>query len=346
MTINKPKRTIAFILILCAASSLAAQKAYVYEVTGKPIIESATGIPGKAVKGSGLAYDEYLITQAASSASLVLDGTVIKIGNDSALGFVFSGTGTDPHPALVPASGAVSFSFPGTASTQVAVIVCGAKVRCDRRDPAAFTVHTAINGSAVVSVTQGFVEMETEQDTVWVSAGEMAELTFEANAAGMGTANVLHRDESVFDFKSWNDQKTKQFLDDPLTVFAKAGLPAVTHCALYAQLNEPYSKATDAWRKAAVEYREALAIGDANTIAEVRTNTLFPAQDARLRILNEMHYHAQMALIIRRFTLDRLFAQFNKTSPVYAQDTATVLAFFAMINTLNGLIDTAAATEP
>ena len=355
MNRKKTKRTFAFALILLAASTLAAQKAYVYEVTGKPVIESATGKALKVSEGSGLAYDEYLITKADSAASLILDGTRVKIANDSALGFIFSGTGTDPHPTFVPAAGAVSFSFAGTAPTTLTVLACGTKVRSNF---AVFTVYTAIDGSAVVSVTKGSVEMETGKGSVRVSEGESVELTVELTAEMTAEQNAdmaphgwsvqaqAHRDESAFDFKSWNEQKTKRFLEDPLAVLAKAGLPAETHCALYAQLGEPYAQATETWRKAADAYREALAGEDAEIIADARTNTLFPAQDARLLIQNEMRYHAQMASIIRRFSLERLFTEFNKTSPVYAQDSYTVRSFFERYTGINNDIDRTAANEP
>ena len=343
------KGQIASILFLCAAASLAAQQAWVYEVTGRPIKESATGKTEKVHKGSGFAYNEYFITKANSAASLVLTGTRIRIGNDSALGFVFSGTGTDPHPAFVPAAGAVSFSFTGTASTSVTVFACGTKIRSDRSDrtnPAAFTVYTAIDGSAVVSVTQGFVEMETGKESLRISAGESVELTVELTGDSWSINARKYSEESAFDFKSWNGQKTKRFLDDPRAVLEEAGLRAESHCTLYARLGEPYAQATDAWRKATDEYREALAGGDANIIADVRTNKLFPSQDARLLIQNEMHYHVRMALIIRRFTLEKLFAEFNKTSPVYAQDAATVRSFFDRYAEINSDIDMTAANEP
>jgi len=301
------KLTPVFALILCASSTLAAQKAYVYASTGKPVIESATGIPDKAHYGSSLAYDEILITGAEGTASLMLEGTRIKAEKESVLAFLFSGTGTDPHPAFVPAAGIISFSFPGTDSTPVAVIACGNRIRASC---AAFTVYTAIDGSALVSVTEGFVDMvrETGTESVRVSAGESAELNYDT-AEGTAAVRIRHPDEPAFDFNAWNDQKTDSFTDDPLAVLEKAGSLAKTQDDLYAQLGEPYAQSTDAWKQAADEYRTALASGDEETISDVRTKKLFPAQDKRLRILNEMRFHGRMALIVRRFTLERLLAQ-------------------------------------
>jgi len=340
------KWNMVFILILCAASSLAAQKAYIYEVKGMPVIESATGVQGKAGKGSALAYDELLITGKDSSASLVLETTQIVIGQNSGLGFLFTGTGTDPHPAFVPAAGIVSFTFDGAASVPVTVIACGTKVSADH---AGFTVYTAIDGSTVVNVTAGAVKMDSGKESLRVSAGEFVELKVERNAVitedGWTVKLLPQNDEPAFDYTSWNDKKIRRFFEDPLEVLAETGSLAETHCVSYDRLAGSYARATATWRQAADEYRSALASEDEDIIADARTKRLFPAQDERLRILNEMRFHARMALIVRRFSIERLFAQFSKTNAVYAQDPVTARDYLSAYNTIILRIDETLANQ-
>jgi hypothetical protein len=350
------KRSIIVFLIICATTSLAAQKAYVQKTTGHPIIESATGVQGKAGNGSAFAYDELLMTGDKESASLLLEKNKITIGQNSVLAFLFTGTGTDPHPAFVPAAGIVSFTFIGTSSTPLTVIACGANIsgdlndrndrgeHSDRSGHCGFTVYTAIDGSAVVSVTSGAVKIESGTEIRKVSAGETLDLKVNINAAEGRTIVMMTRsEEPVFNYAMWNEEVIRRLLDNPLEVLAEASSLAETHCAAYERLGTPYAKATAAWRDAADEYRSALAGGNEEAVADARSKKLFPAQDDRLRIMNEMRFHARMAMIARRFSLDPLFEKYTEAKPETTQGSAAAQEYISAYGVIMQRIDETAA---
>lgn len=313
-------RAAACALALFALAAAAAQKANVTYVEGTSKIKSAAGRLRLADFGGTVTYGESVITGRNGLVELTLpNGSLIRVTENSVFSYSTTGTGANERPVLATTAGKVSYKLNKAVGRSPAIqtnsMVAGVR-------GTEFTVYAGRDGSVLLAVTGGIVDVESQGKTVSLYKDEAVQVD---PGKAPGEKFVWLGKEK--DFSSWNKGRLDGFLADPV-----AGIDAVAaqlegYRAALAALKEPYAKATDTWKKASDDYRNVLASGDQEAIKKFQQETLFPAEDARATLILNIRYHALNYLSVRRYVLANMYMEMKSRYPLERPEN--VQAFFA-----------------
>ncbi len=165
-----------------------------------------------------------------------------------------------------------------------------------------FSVFAGADGSALIVVDSGQVEVESEGKAVQLTTDEGVEVQ---PGEPPGEKFVVKLDE--IEYRTWNDEKMNNMLSDPSGAVQRI-LKRLNHYIesaaeyydLYNELTETLN--TERQKMAEVlqkEGEEAAKRYDAEVVAEIRNNT-------RASFLNN-RYYALAALALRRYVAGRLY---------------------------------------
>jgi hypothetical protein len=303
-----------------ALSAAGAQKANITYVEGVAQVKTSAGRLRAADFGGTVTYGESVITGKDGLAELTLpNGSVIRVTQNSVFSYSTTGSGTDSRPVLATTAGKVSYKL-NKATGRSPLIQTNSMVAGVRGTE--FTVFAGRDGSVLLAVTGGIVDVESQGKTVALYKDEAVEVE-----PGKAPGEKFVWLGKELDFSSWNQGKTDEFLANPI-----AGIDAVAsqlegYRAALDALKEPYAKATDAWRKAADDYKALIAAGDKDAIQAFQKEVLFPAEDARATLILNIRYHALNYLSVRRYVLANMYMEMKSRFPIQQTDTAR--QFFA-----------------
>ena len=165
-----------------------------------------------------------------------------------------------------------------------------------------FSVYAGADGSALIVVDSGLVEVESEGKAVQLTAEEGVEVQ---PGEPPGEKFVVQRDQ--IDYKSWNDDKLNAMLADPVEAVRRIRDRMefyITNATDYYSLYSDLKRQLDAKRETLVEITQKQGKEDAQkydieTIAPIRDKT-------RASFLN-YRYYSLAALSLRRYVGGRMY---------------------------------------
>jgi hypothetical protein len=179
-----------------------------------------------------------------------------------------------------------------------------------------FSVYAGADGSALIVVDSGQVEVESEGKAVQLAAEEGVEVK---PGEPPGDKFVVKMDE--IEYKTWNDEKINSMLSDPTgaveNILKRLNFYVVRaseYYDLYNELTETLNierqKMAEVLQK---EGEEAAKRYDAEVVTEIRNNT-------RASFLNN-RYYALAALALRRYVAGRLYVMVKAQFITKASDS-------------------------
>jgi hypothetical protein len=179
-----------------------------------------------------------------------------------------------------------------------------------------FSVFAGADGSALIVVDSGLVEVESEGKAVQLTAEEGVEVQ---PGEPPGDKFALKRDQ--IDYKSWNDEKIDRMLVDPDDAVRKILDRLyfyIENASEYFGLYEEYMDRLNIERQAMAnllqkEGEEAAKKYDAEVVTRIRDNT-------RASFLN-YRYYSLAALSLRRYVAGRLYVLLKAKYIVNRNDT-------------------------
>lgn len=310
----------ALCLALAAScSGLSAQKANVTYVEGVSNIKSSAGKLRIADFGSTVTYGESVITGKDGLVEMMLEnGSTIKVTENSVFSYSSTGSGVDSRTVLATTAGKISYKL-NKVSGRSPLIQTNSMVAGVRGTE--FTVFAGRDGSVLLAVTEGIVDVESQGEMVSLFKDEAVEV-MPGEAPGEKFV-WLGRE---LDFSSWNQGKMDDFLADPVAGIDSVSSQLSEYRDALEALKKPYEEATATWRAATDEYKKLLADGNMDLIKAYQKETLFPAQDTRATLILNIRFHALNYLSVRRYVVSNMYMEMKSRYPV--QKSPEVTTFF------------------
>ncbi len=318
---HTPARRLAVAFALLAAFSfpLAAQKANVVYMEGTAKIKSGAGSLRAADFGSTVTYGESVITGKDGLVEMTLpNGSTIRVAADSVFTYSETGTGSDSRPVLATLAGSVSYKLNKSVGRSP-VIQTNSMVAGVRGTE--FTVYAGRDGSVLLAVTGGIVDVSAQGETVSLYQDEAVQVE-----PGQKPGEKYVWLGKELDFSDWNKGLNKDFLADPVTGIRRVETQLAEYAKEYTALQQPYEDATQAWKEATDEYQKVLAKGDEAATKAFQKDRLYPAQDARATLILDMRYWALNYLSVRRYVLSNMYMEIKSRYPL--KGTAETEEFF------------------
>lgn len=305
----------AFMLFAVSVLPAAAQKANVMYMEGTAKIKSSSGSLRAADFGSTVTYGESVITGKDGLVEMTLpNGSTIRVTQDSVFNYSETGTGSDSRPILATLAGSVSYKLNKSVGRspliQTNSMVAGVR-------GTEFTVFAGRDGSVLLAVTEGIVDVSAQGETVELLKDEAVQVD---PGEKPGEKYVWLGRE--LDFSSWNQGKNEDFLTDPVAGIERVDAQLEGYARELAALKGPYAEATAAWKATTEEYKGILAKGDDSAIKAYQTERLFPAQDARAVLILDMRYWALNYLSARRFVLSNMYMEVKSRDPLVNKESS------------------------
>lgn len=299
----------ALTIALLAISSAAAQKANVVYLEGTAKIKSSSGSLRMADFGSTVTYGESVITGKDGLVEMTLtNGSTVRVSQDSVFTYSETGTGTNSRPVLATLAGSVSYKLNKSAGRSP-IIQTNSMVAGVRGTE--FTVYAGRDGSTLLAVTGGIVDVTSQGETVSLFQDEAVEVD---PGKAPGAKYVWLGKE--LDFSGWNTQKHDDFLADPVAGIERVDAQLAEYAQALADLKGPYEETTAIWEKAVADYKALLAkTSDKDTLQAFRLETLNPAQDARATVILDIRYWALNYLSVRRYVLSNMYMEIKSRNP-------------------------------
>ncbi len=310
-----------FAFALFASAGLFAQKASITYVEGVAHVKSAAGKLRAADFGGAVTYGESVITGKDGLVELQLEnGSVIKVTQNSVFGYSTTGTGSESRNVLATTAGKVSYKLNKATGGKSPVIQTNSMVAGVRGTE--FTVFAGRDGSVLLAVTGGIVDVESQGQLVTLNKDEAVEV-----ALGKAPGEKFTFLGKELDFSSWNQGKMDSFFLDPAAGIDQAAIQLETYKKALDALKKPYEDTTAVWKKAVEDYKTVVAGGNADEAKAFQTDRLFPAQDARSTIILNIRYYALNYLSVRRYVLSNMYMEMKSRYPANRPDA--VQKFFA-----------------
>ncbi len=304
-------KLLSAVLFLAAGTMLSgfAQKANITYVEGTSNIKSAAGKLRVADFGSTVTYGESVITGKDGLVEMVLEnGSTIKVTQNSVFGYSSTGTGANSRTVLATTAGKVSYKLNKVAGKSP-VIQTNSMVAGVRGTE--FEVYAGRDGSVLLAVTGGIVDVESQGKMVSLEKNEAVEVT---PGQAPGEKYVFLGREK--DFSSWNQGKMDEFFANPVAGLAKVEEQLSDYKSKLEALKKPYEDSTAAWTAITEQYKKLLAADDKEAIKAFQTEKLFPAQDQRATLILNIRYHALNYLSVRRFVVSNMYMEMKSRYPV------------------------------
>lgn len=300
---------------------LSAQKAFVEYVEGNASIQNTSGSLRPVDFGSTVTYGETVLTGQDGTVEMVLDnGSRIRVSGNSVFSYTSTGAGTDSRPVLATTAGSVSYKL-NRAAGRSPIIRTNSMVAGVRGTE--FTIFAGRDGSVLLAVADGIVDVESEGVQVTLLKNEAVEVA--PGEAPGAKYEYLGRE---LDFSDWNKQKNDAFLTDPVGTLKAVERRLAVYAAELKKLEAPYTDATDSWKTATAQYKILLEEGDKEKIKQFQQELLFPAQDARAVLILNIRYWALNYLSMRRYVVSNLYMEMKSRNPVTRTSVAD--EFFAL----------------
>ncbi len=306
---------LALALIIGAASiAMAEQQAETVFVDGSVNRKDGAGKLRSLEIGDKLSTGESVITKAGASAELKLlaGSSSIKVKQNSVFTLGEMNVGGKKQSVLQTVVGSVSMKFNKLAEKEplVGTTTCVAGVRGTEVE-----LYAGMDGSSLVAVVSGAVELESGGASVGLAANEAVEVK-----PGMAPGPKFSWIGKELDFSAWDQGNLADYLTDPLASALKVETQLASYRASIAELIPQLAQQKAAYDEA---YAQLKALVDAKEDAkakEFRETNVFPLILAQGTIILNIRYYALTSLSLRRFVLGGMYMQLKTRHPTDSSD--------------------------
>ena len=321
------------LLIACAVAvsapvGLGAQEADVVYTEGDVRTKTLSGSIQDTYIGDPLRAGESVITGRTGFAELQQsDYRTIQVFSDTCFVIQEKEVDGEKRQVMETTTGSVFFRFQKMAEKEPIIqspsYVCGVR-------GTEFTVYAGADGSSMILVDQGLVDVEAEGKTVSVTADQGVEV-----AAGEAPGEVFERKGKAIDFSEWNATRTKFLEENPIE-----GLKRVRN--RYSGLRDNYGETYKLYleiqsevEKTTQDFFTKKYSGNEAEAQKIKTEELTPLINQRNSLYLNARYYALSALSLRRYILGSMYIKIKtlyglgQNNELFAQFTEEYNAFLA-----------------
>lgn len=325
----KVVRYLALLFLLGLRTDVFAQEATVTYVDGWVDIKNKSGDLVEAWEGDLLYIGESVITDEASYAELEKEqrAAVIKIAPDTVFTIGEVEEKGNKRTVLSATLGSVAYKFNRTLSGEPRIstpsIIAGVR-------GTEFTVFAGVDGSSLIAVESGEVDVTSEGETVQLLPKEGVEVR-----PGEKPGEKFQVLRGQIDYSTWNRQRFNAFLDDPVGAMKGVEKRLETFLTELGTLVPLYTKL----RKELLENRkkwERISDEEGREAAEpYYLENIEPIQKQTAPLFINIRYYSLSALSLRRYIAGRLYMEMKTR---YIGNTGDDV-FIDFIGVYNGFLE-------
>jgi hypothetical protein len=297
------KQLILFlILLISAAAAFAQEVATISYLDGWVDVKESSGKVYEAFIGESLAVGNSVITGKNSFAELAeKSGSTYRIAADTIFTVREMEVKGKKQSVLSCTLGEVAFKFKRAASDEplIATSSTTAGVRGTE-----FTVYAGADGSTLIAVTSGLVEVEAAGESVSLNPDEAVEVK-----PGNPPGPKFQLLGKKLDFSTWNSGKKEEFLKNPVE-----GLKAVEKRLDYynsqvMELQPVYLEWSAQVKEERAEFEKIYKEKGEAARNEYRDKILTPSVQNASNLRLNVRYYALSALSMRRFIVGNMYGE-------------------------------------
>jgi hypothetical protein len=306
-------------LVLSAALAAAQQQAETVFTEGEVSRRDGAGKLRSLEIGDGLSVGDSVVTKAHSTAELKLRAgtSSIRIKQDTVftLGEVSLGEvslGGEKRTVLQTVVGSASMKFGKMTAKEpllgTSTCICGVR-------GTEVELYGGMDGSAVVAVVSGAIELQSGGASVELGADEAVELR-PGEAPGPKFAWI----GKELDFSAWEEGKLEAFLADPVASALKVEEQLASFRASVEELLPRLAESKAAYELAYAELSRLVAAKDEAKAEALRQGAVFPLMEGQATLILNIRYYALSSLSLRRYVLGGMYAQLRTRHPLGPSD--------------------------
>ncbi len=297
--------------------ALNAEKGKVLYVEGKVTIRNNVGKMQDARIDDPVDAGYTITTGRNGYAELDKSGSLITLDANTVFQFLEAesrGRKTDVFSAV---SGAVLLKVKKLTADESSPLITSPSSSLGVRGTA-FTVYAGVDGSSVIAVEEGSVEVEANGVSVLLAANEGVEV-----APGSAPGAKFEVLKGKIDFADWSEKNLDAFLSDPVASVKRVGERLGYFIDNLRSTKIEYDKNMELLTK----YRDTLAaMEDKEKKQAYHDEIEFPQQIVTSGLFINLRYYSLSSLSLRRFVLGRMYV--NIKSQYMTNLSDPVLLYF------------------
>ena len=303
------------LLMIMVASLWAGTPTQVSFVDGEVSLKPASGASRDLNPGDKLNTGDTVRTGADGVAELDQKGVILKLSPKTVFTLTERESGGKQRDVVAVAVGSMKMKYEKLSGTEplIRTASCSAGVRGTE-----ISVFSGEDGSSLIAVDSGSVEISAEGKTVSLEVGEAVEVR---PGQAPGDKFTLHSDQ--VDYRTWNDDRVKSMLADP--VKSLGGLRAQLESYIKDASNFDAAHSESSARLEAERQKLLVLKKDQGEEAfnKYRDEVVTPLSfETAFQVLNT-RYFALAAYSLRRYVAGRLYLQLKPLAltgnPVWTQ---------------------------
>jgi len=309
-----------FMLFLIFA--LSAQQATVVYTEGSVYVKDHKGASWDPDIGSQLVYNDTVLTGYNGFTELDTGSSTITIHSNSVFKFMQAGKGGEKQTVFSCMLGSVYLKVqkitgqgPRITSGSMAAGVRGTE----------FFVYSGVDGSSLIHVTKGIVEVESEGRKVSLNADEAVEIKL-----GRPPGQKYTVKDSI-DYSKWNQGKYTEFLNDPITNIRMLERKMKLYIEVIGKLYVEYKPKIE-WVENEMKKLDEIEKNEGKEAKyKYYANIIEPVGIEASYLYLDIRYNALSALSLRRFILGKMYLTI-KTKYILKLDSKLVKDFMSIYN--------------
>jgi hypothetical protein len=320
------KTAIVSVFILCVLWAAGAQQATVTYTEGGSYVDDHAGKRWDPKIGSVIVYNDTVLTGYNGTTELDTGGGTITIHPNSVFKYLQAGSGGGKQDVFTCMLGSIYLKVqkvtgrgPRITSGSMAAGVRGTE----------FAVYSGVDGSSLIHVNKGTVEVSSEGRTVSVNADEAVEVKL-GRPPGQ-----KYKVRTTIDYSKWNQEKFDEFMKDPVGSIKNIESKILEYASEIKSLYKEYQRL-----KKIIDDEQ----GKVNKIEKEQgkeeakkyyLEQVIPIRNEATLIYLNIRYNSLSALSLRRFVAGRMY-MFMKTKYMNNPNTKVYRDFLAVHDKMLG----------
>ncbi len=311
---------LAAALLLAAASFGFAVPADVTYAEGDASIRFRSGKQAEAEIGTVLNTGDMVKTGRDGVVELDQKGVVLKISPNTVFSLQEKSQKGATTPVLSLALGSIKFRYDKLTGKEPAVQTNGAAMGVRGTE---FSVYAGADGSTLILVDSGSVEVEADGRAVSLAADEGVEVQL-----GKGPGEKFAVQRNQVDYRTWNEEKLAAMLADPDTAMTGIEERMASYIASVREYEPLFREYQAKFNDLLAEKQRILSESGKDAATKFQDEKVGPVGTQANSLYLNLRYTSLAALSLRRFVGGRLYV-FLKSRHIASPEDPAWMDFLA-----------------
>lgn len=287
------------VFLLLAALAVSAVPTDITYTEGDTAEKLKSGVVQDAQIGDVLNTGDTLKTGADGAAELDQKGVTIKISSGTVFTLMERAAGDTTTTVLSVALGSLKYKYDKISGAEPEIRTNGAVAGVRGTE---FTVFAGADGSTLIAVDSGQVDVQSEGKTVQLAAAQGVEVPL-----GKPPGDPISLKSDQIDYSKWNSDKLAAMLADPIGAMATIQGAMDEYVRNAADYYQQYLASNEQLKQADETATRIQQEKGADEARKYRLENYFPLTVQTSRLVLNYRFYSLAALSLRRFVAGRMY---------------------------------------